>query len=201
MTSKTMRQIAVLASASMLLGAFVAGPADAGKRKKKKPPVPVCATFASPEWAADAEITVVTDAATAEAPVELVITTDAGFGLTSTDGSSGDEGAPSHKYHNVQVDTASAGAKLFVRAEFTEVFDYDLFLRLADESSVAYEADFNPATAAGQTPVGGIEGAHSEPGASQIDGYESADCAGYTVDLASGITPGEDVTLKVWLEL
>lgn len=199
MTSKSMRQIAVLASATLLLAAFVAGPADAGKRKKK-PPVPVCTPYASPEWATDAETTVVTDAATAEAPVEVVIATDAGLGLTSTDGSAGDEGAPSHKYHNIQVDTAAAAAKLFVRAEFTPAWDYDLFLRLADESSVAYEADFNPATAEGQTPVGGYEGGHSEPGASQIDGYSSTDCAGFTVDLASGITPGEDVTVTIWLE-
>ena len=47
--------------------------------------------------------------------------------------------------------------------------------------------------------MGISKGAHYELGASQIDGYSSADCAGYTVDLASEITPGEDVTLKLWL--
>lgn len=197
--TKTVRTLAVVASAALLVGASVA-PADAKKKKKKKPPV--CATYVSPEWATGAaETTIVTEAATAESPVEVTITTAAGLGFTSPDGAASDEGETSHVYQNVQVDTASpAGAKLFVRAEFTEVFDYDLFLRLPDVTAVAYEADFNPGTANGPTGIGTLEGASAEPGASQIDGYPSTDCTGYTVDLASGISPGEDVTLKFWLE-
>jgi hypothetical protein len=198
MDTRTVRQIAVLASATLLLGAFVAGPADAKKKKKK----PVCATYASPDWATGAgETTIVTEAATAEAPVEVALTAAPGLGFTSTDGESGDTGETSHVYQNVQVDTATpAGGNLFVRAEFTPAFDYDLFLRLPDITAVAYEADFNPATAGGPTPVGGMEGSSAEPGASQIDGYSSSDCSGYTVDVASGISPGGEVTLKFWLE-
>ena len=198
--SKTVRTLAVVASAALLVGAFVVAPAEAKKRKKKKPPV--CATYVSPEWATGAaETTKVTDAATAEAPVEVTITAGPGLGFTSPDGEASDEGETSHVYQNVQVDTAApAGGNLFVRAEFTEVFDYDLFLRLPDITAVAYEADFNPATVNGPTAVGGLEGASAEPGASQIDGFPSADCTNYTVDLASGVAAGEEVTLKFWLE-
>lgn len=195
---KTVRTLAVLASAAMLLGAFV-GPADA---KKKKKPAP-CAPYTSPEWATDVaeEVAIVTDAATAEAPVEVTITSHPGVGFTSPDGESEDTGETSHVYQNVMVDTAAAtGGNLFVRAEYTELFDYDLFLRLPDITAVAYEADFNPATVAGPTGVGTLEGASAEPGASQIDGFPSADCTGYTIDLASGTAAGEEVTLKLWLE-
>src|SRR5687767_9507363 len=104
--NKTIRIFAVAASASLLVGALV-GPADAGKKKKPKP-VAACAPYASPDWATDAPATtIVTEAATAEAPVEVKITAHEGLGLSSTDGPSGDEGAPSHVFHNVQVDTAA----------------------------------------------------------------------------------------------
>lgn len=198
--TKTFRTLATLAVASLVLGALVVAPAQAKKKKPK--PIPACAPYVSPDWATDAPATtIVTDTATKDAPVEVKVTAGPGLGLTSPDGASGDEGAPSHVYQNVQVDTtATPGGNLFVRAEFTPAFDYDLFLRNPDVTAVAYEADFNPATAGGPTPIGGLEGASAEPGASQIDGFATNDCTGYTVDLASGISPGEEVTLKFWLE-
>lgn len=195
MSTRTIRTMAVLASTALVLGAFLAMPADAKKKKKPKK----CAPYSSPDWATDAETTVLTDAATEEAPVEVEIATDPGLGFTSTDGPDGDTGETSHKFHNVLVDTKAASANLFVRAEYPPVWDYDLFLRLPELVAVAYEADFNPATVNGPTGVGGMDGGHAEPGASQIDGYTSADCSGYTVDIASGISAGGAVTLKLWL--
>lgn len=198
--NRAIRVFAVAASASLLVGALV-GPADAKKKKKPKA-APACAPYVSPDWATDAgATTVITDAATAEAPVEVKITTHEGVGFTSPNGASEDQGLTSHVYQNVQVDTSAAtGGNLFVRAEYTEAFDYDLFLRAPDITALAYEADFNPATVNGPTGIGTLEGASAEPGASQIDGFPSTDCTNYTVDLASGIAAGEEVTLKFWLE-
>jgi hypothetical protein len=193
MRIRTVRTFVPVISAVLVLGAFVAAPAEAKKPKK-------CAPYASPDWATDAETTVLTDKATADAPVEVELTTEPGAGFTSTDGPSGDTGAITHKFHNVVVDTKAKSANLFVRAEYLPAWDYDLFLRLPIMAAVAYEADFNPLTAGGPTPVGGTEGGHAEPGASQIDGYPSLDCTGYTVDVASSITAGGAVTVKLWLE-
>ena len=192
-TIRTARSIATLGALALLAGAFLAPPVQAKKKPKK------CAPYASPEWATDAETSVITDAATADAPVEIEIATDPGLGFKNPAGPTDDTGPASHKFHNVQVDSAAPTATLHVRAEDTPAFDYDLFLRAPEMPAVAYEADFNPATAGGPTPVGGYEGGHAEPGVSEILGYAATDCAGFTVDVASGISPGGPVTLKVWL--
>ena len=191
--SKTLRSLAVLASAALVLGAFVA-PADAKKKKVKQ-----CAPYAAPSWAGEAETSVVTDAATADAPVEVELTTAPGAGFTSPDDPEGGTGDVTKVYHNVVVDSAASSAPLNVRIEYAPIWDYDLFLRIPAGPAVAYEADFNPATAGGPTPVGGNEGAHPEVGAGQVDAYPSPDCAGYTVDVSSAITAGGAVTLKLWL--
>lgn len=192
MTNRSIRTLAGISAVAIAFGAFAA---PAGAKKPKK-----CAPYPSPDWATDAETTVLTDAATADAPVEVELATEPGAGFTSTDGPSGDTGHITHKFHNVVVDTKAKSANLFVRAEYLPTWDYDVFLRLPVLAAVAYEADFNPLTAGGPTGVGGTEGGHAEPGASQIDGYPSADCAGYTVDVASSITAGGAVTVKLWLE-
>jgi len=191
-SEKTVRTLAVVASAALLLGAVAVVPA--GARAKK------CAPFETSGVGAEAETSIVTDKATADAPIEVTIATDPGAGFTNADDPSGDTGATSHKFHNVQVDSKAKTAKLFVRAEFLPSWDYDLFLRLPEGPSVAYEADFNPLTVGGPTPVGGTSNGHAEPGVSQIDGQVSLDCEGFTVDVGSSITPGGEVTLKFWLE-
>src|SRR5688500_750099 len=68
MKIRTIRGIAVLASVGLLVGAFAVGPAEARKKKKKKKPV-ACAPYAPGENGADQKVTVITDAATADAPV------------------------------------------------------------------------------------------------------------------------------------
>jgi hypothetical protein len=196
-TSKVLRTIAVLSTSALVLGAFAAGPADA-KKKKKKPPA--CPTYTAPDWAPESKTTIVTDAATADAPAEFALETAPGAGFSSADEPEGGTGAPSSAYHNIVVDSAAPDASLFVRAEYAPTWDYDIFLRTPEGAPVAYEADFNPLTAAGPTPVGGNEGAHPEPGAGQIDGAASADCTGYTLEVVSGTAPGGTVALTFWLE-
>lgn len=197
MDNRSFRALAVVSVAALLLGALVAAPADAKKKKKK---AKKCPAYTAPEWAGEAETTVVTDKATAEAPVEVTVPTDPGLGFTSAGEPGGTTGAASFAYHNVQVDSNKPTANLFARIEYLPAWDYDLFLRTVDGTAVAYEADFNPATGGGPTPVGGNEGGHPEPGAGQIDGYSSLDCAGFTLEIASATSPGGDVALTLWLE-
>lgn len=199
--SRSIRTLSVVASAALIVGAFTAGPADA-KKKKKKPPVPAaCPAYVPGELGADQPVTVVTDAATAEAPVTVELDTHEGVGLTSPNGAAEDEGAPSHVFTNVQVDSAAPETGLYIRLEFPDGLEYDLFARLADGSSYAYVAGSNhtgPLVAEfGLDGTG--HGGYSEVGAENLEGLTTADCAGYTVDVASAITPGGAVTVKYWL--
>jgi hypothetical protein len=191
MSSKMIRSLAVVAMAALALGAFSAAPASAKKK---------CGKFTAPDWAGDAETTVVTDKATADAPITIDLSTGPGAGFTSTDYPADETGSITHVFQNVIVDTNAKSANLFARIDYIPAFDYDLFLRFPAGPALAYEADFNPATAAGPSGVGATESAHAEPGVSQIDGYPMADCTGYTVDVASSITPGGPVTLTIWLD-
>ena len=196
MTSiRTARGVATLGALALLAGALLATPAEAKKKKPK-----ACPPYASPAWATDAGDTqIVTDAHTADAPLEVELATEAGLGTTDPSAPDGGNGHVTHKFVNILVDSAASTATLHVRADYVPAWDYDLFLRAPEMPSVAYEADFNPATAAGPTPVGGYEGGHAEPGVSEILGYATVDCAGYTIDLASGIAPGGSVPVKIWL--
>lgn len=187
---KVLRSVAVLASATLVLGAFVAGSADAKKK---------CAKYAAPDWAADVKTVTVTDAATEAEPLTFELTTGHGAGTTSADYPEDGDGTLSHSFQNILIDSKAKTANVYARIDFIPAFDYDLFLRLSAGPSAAYEADFNPFTAAGPTPVGGYSDGSAGPGWSQIDGYTTADCSGYTVDVASSITPGGPVTLKIWL--
>lgn len=199
-THRTVRTLSVVASVVLIVGAFAAGPADAKKKKKK--PVPAgCAAYVPGELGAGQPVTVVTDAATAEAPVEVEIDTAEGVGFTSPNGSADDEGMPSHVFTNVQVDSASPETGLYIRLEFPEGLEYDLFARLADGTSYAYVAGSNhTGTLVSQGGLDGTgNGGHSEVGAEVLEGLTTSDCGGYTIDVASAITPGGAVTVKYWL--
>ncbi|MDQ3952441.1 MAG: hypothetical protein M3279_05685 [Actinomycetota bacterium] len=197
-SKKTIRTLSVIASAALIVGAFTAGPADA-KKKKKKPKA--CATYVPGELGADQPVTVVTDAATAEAPVEVELDTGPGVGFTSPDGPQDDTGDTSHVFTNVQVDSAARETGLYIRLEFPAGLEYDLFARLQDGTSYAYVAGSNHTgplvTQFGLDGTG--HGGYSEVGAENLEGLTTPDCGGYTVDVASAITPGGAVTVKYWL--
>jgi hypothetical protein len=182
------RTISLGAAVALALGAFLATPALAGKAKK-------CGAYKPGADGAGKPITLVTDAATKDKPVSVTVSTQPGAGFSSaTEG--GDMGPTSHAYANVQVVSKAASAKLYVRLEFTPIFDYDLFLRTSDGTAVAYSAGGAPYAG----PLDGTgNGGHSEAGAENIDGALSARCSGYTVDVSSATTPGGDVTVKYWL--
>lgn len=199
MTNKQIiRTVAVVALTGLIGGAILAAPAEAKKKKPK-----ACAPYAPGQDGQGKTITVVTDAATQDKPATVDVDTAPGLGFSSAD-EGNDQGQTSHAYTNVQVDSAAPNAYLYVRAEFQYPQDYDLFLRTADGTAAAYAAGFNeaPVTLAGpaeHTLDGTGNGGHSEMGAEQIDGFQAADCSGFTVDLSSGTAAGGTVTVKYWL--
>lgn len=188
--------VGLLAACALVLSGLALAPAAAkGKGKAKKPKK--CAPYAPGNLGADADTTIVTDAATESSPIEVTIPVEPGAGFTSTDPPpSGDTGHITHSFHNVQVDTKGKVAGLWARIEYLPTWDHDLYLRLADGTAAAYEADFNPIAGSG---LGSTSGGSAEQGVSQIDGYYSLDCAGFTLDIASSIGGGPDVALTLWL--
>lgn len=180
-------------SLAVVLGAVLATtlvaslPADAAKNKKKKKKPPACAAYVPGEEGAEAETSIVKDEHTEEAPLEVPI--EVGPGIP--------EAPNEHSYHNVQVDSATPHVGLFVRLEFADPEDIDLYLLFDSGDEAAHAAGYNP------IPVGPFDGTgsggHSEMGAEQLDGVGTDDCGGYTVDVAPFQNfPGEK-TLKLWL--
>ncbi|MDQ3962575.1 MAG: hypothetical protein M3277_01455 [Actinomycetota bacterium] len=171
-----------------------------GKGKKKgacpekpKPPVAECPAYVPGEEGAEAETTVVTDAATEEKPI--VAEFDAGPGM----GSAGPYNETTSVFQNVQVDTANADTGLYAKLEFQNFHDYDLYLNYADGSTAANSGDFNAAAGHGLgsgSPDGAWEaGTNYE----MVMGIRTADCAGYTARMVSWLTNGGAMTLSLWL--
>lgn len=197
MKSRSIRTLAVLASAGLIVGAFAAAPADAAKKKKKKPPA--CAPYTPTEWAADAPVNMLTSAHTAEAPLVIEIEAPAGLGSSSGAPPSDDpaelHAAATHSFVNVQVDSATPDTGFYATLEYTFPFDYDLWIRGDDGNAVAGSAGFMPGV-----PFfdGTGSGGYTGEGTENIEGLTTADCTGYLVDVVSAATPGETVTLKLW---
>lgn len=178
-----------------------AGAKNKKNKKPKKPKVPkapeetpapaACAPYVPGDQGAEVETSIVTDAATAEAPLEVTITAPPGV----------PEVAVGHAFHNIQVDMAGAESGLYVAYEFPVYEDHDIFLNYASGNEAAHTGGFNPAP----VPValgccdGTGTGGHSEQGAEFLDGVRTADCGGYTLDMASFASEGGDMTLKLWL--
>jgi hypothetical protein len=190
-----LRIVSVLSSAALVLGAATALPADA-KKKKKKPKA--CAAYTPSEWGEGQPINLVTDAHTAEAPLEITVPTAAGLGTSSSEPPAEEEGNPvSHAFVNVQVDAKAKEVGFYATAAHTPGFDYDLYIRDNSGIGLAYSAGF---LAGGPEFTGGTgNGGHTGMGSENIDGLTTADCGGYLVDIISATTPGEDVTLTLWL--
>lgn len=198
----SIRTLSVVASAALILGAFVA-PADAKKKKKPKPPPapPACAPFTPGEAGAEAKTTVVTDTATAEAPVVVEFETEMGMaddlGLGEYDGTAS-------VFQNIQVDSSNPSAGLYVKIEFADRNDYDLYLLTPAGETAANSGAFNgvpegatlPVAVGGGAPEGGwAAGSNFE----SVTGINTPDCGGYTAQIKSYLTPGGTVTMSAWL--
>ena len=195
MTSpRFIRTVAVIAMSAFVLGAFVAGPADAKKKKKKKPAV--CAEFAPGEKGADQPTLKVTDANTETAPALQPVTLDPEV----------TEGIVSHSesVFNIQVDSAAKEAGLYILFEFGDRQDYDLNVWHTDGSYAARSHGFQPVLGtdptieAEQGNLGGHAG-ESTSSSEAIVGLNTSDCGGWTVSAENYLGEGGDFEVKVWL--
>ena len=196
MRSRTLKTIALVGTAALILGAFVAGPAQAKKKKKGKKPV-ACAPFTPAEAGAGAPVTLVTDAASAEAPVATTVAAEPGVGTsTGTPADAVTASQISHVYVNVQLDSAAPSAPLNIRLEMPATEDYDLFVLNSDGSQAAEAAGFNPEPTVYNDDE---NGGHTEKGAEVIDALPTNDCQGYTLDISTASGMGGTLNLKLWV--
>lgn len=186
------RIVSVVGMSALVLGAFVAGPADA-KKKKKKPAV--CKTFTPGEKGADKPTIKVTDAATEEAPAVQTVTLDPSVADADLVGAGVLQ--PSSDTFNIQVDSAAKEAGLYAYLEFPTRRDYDLNLLHVDGSYAARSRGFQPLV---ETPVsapghGGEPTDHSE----KLVGIRTNDCGGWTLDIENWLGEGGEFEVKMWL--
>lgn len=177
-----------------------------GKGKQKgacpsptPPPAAGCAPYVPGEDGAEAGETIkVTDKATADAPVEVTVDAPEGhgndLGLGAYDGTQS-------VFRNLQIDSAAAEAGLYLTYEFPLGEDHDIYLNYASGNEAAHSGGFNPVP----VPVafgccdGTGAGGHATQTSENLEGIRSKDCQGYTLRLSSFISPGGEMTLKLWL--
>lgn len=167
-------------------------------KKPGKPAADVCPAYVPGEHGAEAEMITVTDAATEEKPVEIKF--DAGVGLAGPliGGVPVPPDQRTHNYHNLVVDSASAETGLYVRLQFKDRRDYDLYLEYPSGQEATHSGDFNPgheALSCGSASTGCSSGSNFE----QINGVRTKDCQGWTTDSVAYLTEGGEVTLTAWL--
>lgn len=199
MKSRSVRTMAVLASTGLILGAFVAAPADAAKKKKK--PFSCAPATATPpakghssnaEEAAEAKVVNVTAAATEEAP--LVVEYE--HGSAAHDPLLGRPIKEDTVYHAFQVVSKTPGAGLYLKMEWPGAeSDIDMYMTDSSGTEVARSGAFNPVPIPGVFDAGGNGG----QGYESIPGFPADPCSPYTIESKAFLTPGEDMTLSVWL--
>jgi len=178
---RTLRTISALASVGLLVGAMTAGPADAAKKKKKKL---VCDAFTpGVEDAAEAEVVKITPKATEKKPVVIEFEHAGSAPVAAQD----------HQWFNVQVYSKTPTAGLWIKDEFSDRHDIDLYLYNSAGEEVALSGGFNPLP-----EVGGDSDGNATTNSEQIPGYPAGQCEGYTIESVGFLTPGTDATLSIW---
>ena len=204
MRSRSIRTLAVLASAGMIVGAFAAGPADAAKKKKKGL---TCATYApaapasNAPAAADAPkeaVLKVTPAHTEEAPLTVEVEQGQGLWIYEPDTEEIIKQVPvvdDSKFWNLQVYPSTPSTGLYVRTEWDSSApdDLDQYIYNAAGEEIGGSGAFNAA------PVPPISSTTGGPGFEQTSGLPVGQCEGVTVESRTYMTTGQTVTLKVWL--
>ena len=191
------RTIAVVGMSALVLGAFAATPADAKKKKKKKPAV--CAPYQPGEKGTDKPTITVTDAATEAAPLVQKVTlaeSIADADLLGTGAVS-----PANDAFNLQVDSSAKEVGLYVLFEFPTRRDDDLELWYPDGSYAARSHDFNLIYNPVDPTLHSNEGHAGESSDSyeKIVGVATPDCGGYTVETVNWLGEGGEFEIKMWL--
>ncbi len=193
--SRSFRGIAVIASAAMVLGAFVAAPAEAKKKKS-------CPAFQAVEPVSDsgqtaealeAEVVKVTDKATADKPIVIEYEHGPALWEDLTQTPIVEDTA----FFNFQVQSKkpAPGLHLEMTWETPSESEMDMYLYDATGTRIAASNAFNAAPVPGVFDAGGNGGTGFET----IPGNPAVDCAGYTVESRALITTGQMMTLTVYL--
>jgi hypothetical protein len=201
MKSRSVRTFAVLAAVSMIVGAFAVGPAEAQKKKKKKP-APTCPAFTPPEVqsggttgaeAAKAEVVQLTTAHTAEAPLVIEFT----HGPALWDAATHSPIQEDTKYFAVQLPHGLPESGVHAWLEWGSPSPSDIDLYMYDEggNAVANSGAFNTAPVPGVLDASGNGG----NGFESIPGFPAVGCNGFVFESQAFLTPGEDTTLTLWL--
>lgn len=199
----TKRTLSVLLTGSMLAVMIALPAADAGaKKRKKKPKPPACAAYVPGELGTGKPSVTVTDAHTAEAPLEQKVTLAASTAdidqtLVSDAGID---------VFNLQVDSAATSG-LYATIEFPERNDIDLYLRWPDGSEAASSHGFNTlAEASAPEPVPfdpsntrSNHAGETTPSSESLIGVITPDCGGYTMEVQNWLGDGGELTVKLWL--
>lgn len=188
-SQRTIKTVTMLASLSLLVGAYAAAPAEAAK-KKRFSCAPATATppaeghSSNAEEAAEAQVVNLTAAATEEKP--LVIEYEHGPAFSEI-------GMEDTKYFAFQVVSKTLGAGVYVLQEWPgRESDIDLYMSDESGAEVASSGAFNPIPVPPPGSTGG-------PGYESISGYPAEPCSPYTIESKAYLTPGEEMTLKLWL--
>lgn len=191
-----MRKTVVTLLVMGLVAGSLAMPADARKKRKKKPAV--CQAYVPGEKGAGKPNVVVTDTATEQQPVIQKVTLAESIADADLFGT-GVVSAASDAF-NVQVDTANPDAGLYVLFEFPARRDYDLELWWADGSYAARSHDFNVLySPSPDTYSNGGHAGEATDASEKIVGVRTPDCGGYTVETVNWLGEGGEMEVKVWL--
>ena len=205
MSGKTKRALATLAGASLVVGAFVAGPAEAAKKKKPKPLKCAKYTPAEPQTASsngaealEAKTVKLTDKMTAEKPLTIEYAHGPAFWFPFVDPADAPPLQQDTKYFNFQV-YSKKPVGIYVRAEWATPSPSDIDIYMYDKTGteVEHSGAFNVAEVS--APLDLTDRGRGGPGFESIPGAPVAKCAGYTIESRAFDTAGEDMTLKVWL--
>ncbi|HEV2756683.1 MAG TPA: hypothetical protein VG318_13015 [Actinomycetota bacterium] len=183
---------ALVLTGALVAAGVVAGPA--GAAKKCKPMTPA-------EAGADKPTIVVTDAATAEAPLVQTVTLEPSIADARLVSNIPEEGplAASRDYFNVQVDTKLKSAGLYVTFEFDEHHDYDLWAYFSDGTGAASSHGFQPGLATPFANTDSNHGGESTSSSESLVGIITKDCGGYTIETSNYLGVGGEFEVKVWL--
>jgi hypothetical protein len=190
-----------MAASALILGAFVAGPADA-KKKKPKPLACAAATAAAPtpghsDNAADAVAVPVVNVpltATEAAPV----TFEFKHGPAAHDPAIGTPIQPDTQYYNFQI-VSKAPTGVYLRLEWpSKESDFDLYMYDKDGAEVANSGAYNPIPVDASPVQDFSANGNGGTGYESIPGFPANPCSVYTVESKAFLTPGDTVTLKVW---
>jgi hypothetical protein len=196
---KSVKIAGVITSAALVVGALAAGsPVDARVKrcKKFKPAVPITDAETRDD-APKAKVVKVTDKYTQKKPLKINYDHGPAFWFITdpVDAEGQRPAVEDTKWFNIQVDSKKKLVGVFVRQEWaaTPVSDMDLYMYDKYGSQAASSGDFNQVQG---TPLNSGTGGQ---GFEQISGLGAKDCSGYTIESRAFTSPGEAMTLKIWL--